>query len=62
MKWIADLTGNDEFEKEVSKIPNLNDLSAASDPKVWAHLTDQEREPLPSVARANAHFHCESTC
>jgi hypothetical protein len=55
MKWIAEITGSDEFEKAVSKIPNISDFKA-SDPKVWAYLQEQDREPLPSKERASAHI------
>lgn len=58
MKWIADITGNDDFERVVARIPNLSEIGA-SDPKVWSHLKDEDREPLPSIRRAIAHFDCE---
>ena len=59
MKWISDVTKSNDFEKVVAQIPSWSDLTAASQPNAWSHLKESDREPLPSVGRANAHFDCE---
>lgn len=61
MKWIADVTGNDDFEKVVSKLPNMNEVAAVTDPKIWAHVPEEELTPMPSEGRANAYLNGKYT-
>jgi hypothetical protein len=59
LKWIAEVTGSDDFAKIIARMFDPQTQAAKSDIHAWCHLPENERVPLPSKRRAGALLDCK---
>jgi hypothetical protein len=59
LKWISEITGDDDFQKWIFNILDHDDHSEKiSNPSMFHTMSDAEREPLPSQDIADLLVQC----
>lgn len=59
LKWIAEVTGSNDFAEIVGRMFDPHVQTSKLDLNAWAHLAERERAQLPSKRRAGALLDCK---